>query len=80
MTKELIKENLRIYIYKGYLLQPTFTESFKIETVNQNSFKVNTNGKLHSYNRANLKRGMYYFFSLQPHQTEFMYTRNLIDH
>ena len=57
---------------KGGSLKPTFTGLFKIAAVNQNSFKVNINSKLHSYNRGNLKKGMYYFFfffffSLQQH-------------
>ena len=48
---------------KGGSLKPTFTGPFKVEAVNQNSFKVNINDKLQSYNRANLKKGI--FFSLQ---------------
>ena len=46
---------------KSCLLKPTFTRPFKVEAVNENSFKVNVNEKLHSYNRANLKKGMCFF-------------------
>ena len=47
---------------KGGSLKSTFTGSFKVEAVNQNSFKVNINGKLHSYNHANVKRYVLFFF------------------
>ena len=67
---------------KGGSLKPTFTGLFKTAAVNQNSFKVNINSKLHSYNRGNLKKGMYYFFFFRYSniKKKIVYTRNLIDH